>query len=234
MSKKNLDSRGNRVAGLPRKPLRHIGVTLRIPGPKVNMSGRLGSDPVLNDARTPRETDSAVGGDEAEAQDARSRLRVPPPRDKRERNDDPGQKRGCHRYSVIHPITRFPSIILIGGQSIILTTLNIVEEIAEDFLLLVGVDRASGDCLGPFFQLVAPRPHGFWQAEAQIGRRMTSGRKIGLTSSGTRQFLGSHRLRWERVETLSYQASPGLKPVSARFFDRNRFALMAKHFKNWV
>ena len=46
---------------------------------------------------------------------------VPPPRDKRERNDDPGQKRRGHRYSVHSAITRFPSIIVIGGQSIILT-----------------------------------------------------------------------------------------------------------------
>jgi hypothetical protein len=73
MSKKNGASRGNRVAGLRRKPLRTIGVTLRIPGPEINMSGRLLSDPALHDPRTLRETDSAVGAGEAESHDAQSR-----------------------------------------------------------------------------------------------------------------------------------------------------------------
>jgi hypothetical protein len=49
---------------------------------------------------------------------------VPPPRDTRERNGDPGRREEATDTQYIHPITRFQSVIVMGGQSIILTTLT--------------------------------------------------------------------------------------------------------------
>jgi hypothetical protein len=48
---------------------------------------------------------------------------VPLPREKRERNDDLGQKRRGTGSEYVRPITRFPPIFAIGSQPIILTTL---------------------------------------------------------------------------------------------------------------
>ena len=49
---------------------------------------------------------------------------VPPPRDKRERTTIRDRREEATGTKYIHPIARFPSNIVIGGQSILLTTLT--------------------------------------------------------------------------------------------------------------
>jgi hypothetical protein len=68
------------------------------------MSGRLLSDPALHDARTLRETDSAVGGGEAESHDAQARCAFRDERRSRSKTQRDRTTRTCPDPASFRPI----------------------------------------------------------------------------------------------------------------------------------